>query len=118
MNIKSTPGENHTLISLEGRLEATQAGEVQAEIQSALTAGPPNLLLDCSGLSYVASMGLRCFLLAHKEAQKAGGRTIFSGLNENVRSVFALTGFDKIIQVTGTPEEALRFFKAAPEKKP
>jgi anti-anti-sigma factor len=118
MNIQSTLGDNCTVIALDGRLEATQAGEVQTAIQSALAGGSPNLLLDCSRLSYVASMGLRCFLLAQKEAQKAGGRAVFSGLNENVRSVFTLTGFDKIIQVTGTTGEAMALFAAAPGTQP
>ncbi|MDR3074007.1 MAG: STAS domain-containing protein [Deltaproteobacteria bacterium] len=118
MNIQIIPKDNCTVIALEGRLEAGQAEKTQAAVQGALADGPPNLLLDCAKLSYVASMGLRCFLLAQKEAQKAGGRAIFSGLNENVRSVFAITGFDKLTQVLETAEEALALFSAASGKQP
>jgi anti-anti-sigma factor len=117
MNITTTTGNNCTVIALLGRLEATQAGNVQEAVQNALAGGPPNLVLDCTGLSYVASMGLRCFLLAQKEAQKGGGKVIFSGLNANVRSVFELTGFDRIIQVTETAEDAEALFGAEIEKQ-
>ncbi|MDR2502975.1 MAG: STAS domain-containing protein [Deltaproteobacteria bacterium] len=107
MDITVQAEKNHTLIRLEGRLEATQANEANEAIKRALEAGPPNLIMDCSALNYVASMGLRCFLLAHKGAQGAGGKLIFFGLNENVRSVFAMTGFDKMAQVRTSLEEAL-----------
>ena len=99
--------EGYTLFRLEGRLDATQAAEFTEVMQKALREGSPNLILDCSGLSYVASMGLRCFLIAHKGAQGAGGKLVFFGLNDNVRSVFAMTSFDKIAQTRATLEEAL-----------
>ena len=107
MDIAVSIEKEYALIRLAGRLEATQASEVTAAIQKALGEGPPSLILDCSGLSYVASMGLRCFLLAQKETQGAGGRLVFFGLNDNVRSVFSMTGFDKIVQVRASLEDAL-----------
>ena len=107
MNVAVSMEKEYTLLRLEGRLEATQAAEFTDGIQKALREGSPNLILDCSGLSYVASMGLRCFLLAQKGTQAAGGKLVFFGLNDNVRSVFSLTGFDKIVQVRTNLEDAL-----------
>ena len=104
INVSAEP--NHTLLSLEGRLEATQAGSLNDAVQKALREGPPNLILDCVKLHYVASMGLRCFLMAQKGAQGAGGKLVFVGLNDNVRSVLAMTGFDKIAQIRDTIEDA------------
>ena len=107
MNISVNTENEFILIRLTGRLEATQAPEVTAAIQRAQQEGPPNLILDCSSLSYVASMGLRCFLLAQKATQGAGGKLVFFGLNENVRSVFSVTGFDRIALVRTNFEDAL-----------
>jgi anti-anti-sigma factor len=112
MDIAVTVEKEYVLISLAGRLEATQAPELNAAIQKSLKEGPPNLMLDCSGLGFVASMGLRSFLLAHKETQGAGGKLVFFGLNENVRSVFAMTSFDKIVQVRANLEEAQAAIRA------
>jgi anti-anti-sigma factor len=106
MEITVKTEENYSLLQLAGRLEATQAAELTEAIQKAMQAAP-SLILDCANLGYVASMGLRCFLLAQKGTQTAGGKLVFFGLNENVRSVFALTGFDKITQVRATLEESL-----------
>ena len=52
-------------------------------------------------------MGLRSFLLARKGTQEAGGKLVFFGLNDNVRSVFSVTGFDKVVQVLASLEDAL-----------
>jgi anti-anti-sigma factor len=111
MDIKITAQPACTVLSLGGRLEATQAGEVQAAVEKAIKEGPPNLVLDCAGLSYVASMGLRCFMLAQKLTREAKGKAVFTGLNDNVRMIFDLTGFDKLVQVLGSVEEALALFQ-------
>jgi anti-anti-sigma factor len=107
MDIAVSIEKDHAQIRLAGRLEATQAASLTETIQKSLREGPPRLILDCTGLSYVASMGLRCFLLAQKEAQSAGGKVVFFGLNDNVRSVFSATGFDKIVEVRANLEDAL-----------
>jgi anti-anti-sigma factor len=112
MDIQITQEDVCTVIGLNGRLDATQAGELQAVIQKALGGASPNLLLDCANLSYVASMGLRCFLMANKSAQTAGGRVVFTGVNENVRSIFSMTSFDKFTTLLDSVAEALSLFRA------
>ena len=107
MDIAVSIEQEYILIRLSGRLDATQAAGLTEVIQKSLSEGPPSLILDCTHLSYAASMGLRCFLLAHKGAQEAGGKLVFFGLNDNVSSVFSMTGFDKIAQVRASLEEAL-----------
>ncbi|MDR2891988.1 MAG: STAS domain-containing protein [Deltaproteobacteria bacterium] len=106
MDIAVSVEKEYALIRLTGRLEATQAAGLTESIQNTLREGSKNLILDCSGLSYVASMGLRCFLLAQKGTQNAKGKLVFFGLNDNVRSVFTLTGFDKIAALRTNLEEA------------
>ena len=107
MDIVVNMEKEYTLIRLAGRLEATQAPELTATIQKSLREGAPSLILDCCGMNYVASMGLRCFLMAQNETRGAGGQLIFFGLNDNVRSVFSVTGFDKIVRVRTSLEDAL-----------
>jgi anti-anti-sigma factor len=107
MDIDVSTEKEYALLRLAGRLEATQAPALTEAIQRALLEGGPNLILDCSGLSYVASMGLRCFLLAQKGTQGAGGKLVFFGLNDNVRAVFSMTAFDKVVQVRVSFEDAL-----------
>jgi anti-anti-sigma factor len=107
MEIESIVQENYTLLSLSGRLDATQATTVQEAMLAALGQGKPTLAVDCSKLEYVASMGLRCFLLAANSAKTKGGSLVFFGLNEGVAGVFNMTGFSRFIPVVQNLEAAL-----------
>jgi anti-anti-sigma factor len=60
-------------------------------------------------------MGLRCFLQAAGSAKAKRGTLVFFGLNESVRHVFDITGFNRFIPVRQSLEEALACLKA-PEK--
>jgi anti-anti-sigma factor len=112
MNIESVVRENYTLLGFSGRLDATRAPMVQEAFLAALNQGNPNLVVDCAGLEYVASMGLRCFLQAAGSVKAKGGTLVFFGLNEGVRHVFYMTGFSKFIPVRHSLEEALACLKA------
>ncbi|MCL2029289.1 MAG: STAS domain-containing protein [Deltaproteobacteria bacterium] len=107
MDIAVSIEKEYSLVRLSGRLDATQAAKLTEALQKALREGPPSLVLDCTDLSYVASMGLRCFLLAQKGTQEAGGNLVFFGLNDNVRSVFSMTAFDKIVLVRANLQDSL-----------
>jgi anti-sigma B factor antagonist len=115
MNIESLVQKNHTLLSFSGRLDATRAPMVQEAFLAALNQGNPNLIVDCTKLEYVASMGLRCFLQAAGSVKAKGGKLVFFGLNESVYHVFEMTGFSKFIPVSQNLEEALDCLKV-PEK--
>jgi anti-anti-sigma factor len=107
MNIESSVQENFTLITLSGRLDASRAAMVQEGMLAALSQGKPALAVDCTGLEYVASMGLRCFLLTANSAKAKGGSLVFFGLNEGVAGVFNMTGFSRFIPVVQNLEAAL-----------
>jgi anti-anti-sigma factor len=107
MDIESLVQENYTLLTLSGRLDATRATQVQEAMLAALGQGKPFLAVDCTRLEYVASMGLRCFLVAANSAKTKGGSLVFFGLNDGVASVFNMTGFSKFIPVVQKLEDAV-----------
>ncbi|MDL2279746.1 STAS domain-containing protein [Desulfovibrio sp. OttesenSCG-928-G11] len=107
MDIKETVTDRYILLSLEGSLDATQAPVVDAAIAAALAKGLPHLIFELGELRYVASMGLRCFIVANKMVMERGGKLAFFRLNDNVRAVFDMAGFLKLFLVTDTLEAAL-----------
>lgn len=52
--------------------------------------------IDCTGLEYISSAGLRVLLIMHKSAED--GLTL-TGVKENVREILAQTGFESIFTV-------------------
>lgn len=48
-------------------------------------------------MEYISSAGLRVVLIAHKSITAKGGRFIVRNLSKEVRSVFDMTGFSRIL---------------------
>jgi anti-anti-sigma factor len=91
-----------TIVIAEGRLDFSAAAGFQAEVEKALSGAgkaPAALIIDCAGLEYVSSAGLRVFLLAARGAQRAGTWFAVCGLRQAVREVFGLSGFSQIMNV-------------------
>jgi anti-sigma B factor antagonist len=88
-----TESEGAMTARLAGRLDTPAAVEVTREIQPLLDHADRNLVLDCSGLTYISSSGLRIFLSIRKAAAAAGGNVVIEGLSSEIRPVFMMTGF-------------------------
>jgi anti-sigma B factor antagonist len=49
-------------------------------------------------LEYISSAGLRIFLTILQNTQEKGGHVYIKGISDDVRAVFALTGFINIFE--------------------
>ena len=117
MNIQIEVLGEVTCVRLEGRLDFGAATSFQQSIER-LFAGkppPPAVIIDGSKLEYVASAGLRAFLLAAKAAQRAGSAFALCALQPAVREVFDLSGFSQIMSIHPDLETA-RARLQAPQK--
>ena len=84
---------NDFVMCFEGRLDTAAASTVEKELQSLADCSGHDIVLDCSQLEYISSSGLRLFLGVLKKAKAVGSRVYIKGLDGDVRSVFAMTGF-------------------------
>jgi anti-anti-sigma factor len=57
------------------------------------------IVLDLSRLEYVSSAGLRCFMLAAKEAKARSGRILVAALQPMVAEIFQISRFDMVLPV-------------------
>ena len=98
MNI-STREENGTLfIELEGRLDTVTS----KELGDALPREKRNNLdidFDFKKLEYLSSAGLRILVLFKKEAQATNNKMVIRNINEVIKEIFSVTGFDKILKI-------------------
>ncbi len=65
------------------------------------------VVLDLSGLEYVSSAGLRCFMIAAKQAKAQNGRIVIAAMQPVVGEIFRISRFDLLFDVFGTVREAL-----------
>jgi anti-anti-sigma factor len=65
------------------------------------------VIADLSEVGYVSSAGLRVLLKATKQARGTGGRFVLCGLRPSVLEVFEISGFDKVMPIFPSRDEAL-----------
>jgi anti-anti-sigma factor len=65
------------------------------------------VVLDLSDLEYVSSAGLRCFMLASREAKVQQARISVASLQPMVEEIFEISHFNLVFQVFPTVRDAL-----------
>ncbi len=88
-----------TVVAAVGRLDFGAAAGFQQQLEQAIAAKPACLVVDCAGLDYVSSAGLRSFLVAARAAKATGTRFAACSLQPSVNEVFEISGFSRIIEV-------------------
>ena len=100
--------DGDTLVAMaEDRVDGTNASEFQQALEAAISDADSIVILDCEQLSYISSAGLRVILLTARALQRQNSKFAVCSLSEQIREVFEISGFDKIIPVHATRADAL-----------
>ena len=81
---------------LEGRLDTAASPETEKNMQPLYDCENQDIIIDCTKLEYISSSGLRIFLSVLKNTKPRGCHVYISGLNDDLRQVFAMTGFTNL----------------------
>lgn len=110
MNVTSRRYGSAAVLRVSGRLDQDTCeafrGDLMKEVEAAARAGG-GVVLDLSGLEYVSSAGLRCFMLASRQAKQHQMKIFVAALQPMVREIFEISHFNLIFQVFTTVREAL-----------
>lgn len=91
-----------------GKVDESTAQDFRAKLEESIgRAGGARLVLDCSGIAYMSSRGLRALTLAKRKADGAGVKIFLAAPNEIIREILAISRYDKLFGVTGTVDAAL-----------
>jgi len=95
----------------EGRIDHETAPGFREALRASVGAGTPaarHVVLDFSGVDYIASVGLRALVLAAREAKAKGTSLAVAALRPVVKEIFDITRFGFVLDVFGSVAEALR----------
>lgn len=110
MNVTSRRFANAVVVHVAGRLDQDTCdafkGEIMGKVESSAREGGA-VVLDLSALEYISSAGLRCFMLASREAKAQHGRIFVAALQPMVAEIFAISHFNLLFQVFPTLHEAM-----------
>ena len=91
--------EDKYLVTLEGALDTAAAADVEKTLQPLYSTSGKDVIIDCEGLEYIASSGLRILISILKGAKAGGSKVVLRNMNEDIKSVFKLTGFINIFEI-------------------
>ena len=101
---------NAVVLGVAGRLDQDNCDAFRADLMAHVERSAHDggaVILDLSGLEYVSSAGLRCFMLASRQAKAQHGRIFVASLQPMVAEIFEISHFNMVFQVFPTVREAL-----------
>jgi anti-anti-sigma factor len=110
MNVGSRRYANALVVTVSGRLDQDSCDVFRTQLTGFVADAAQNggaVVLDLSGLEYISSAGLRCFMLASREARTKNARVVVAALQPMVAEIFAISHFNLVFQVFPDVREAL-----------
>jgi len=98
------------VIHVKGRLDAISSPTAEKKVFDSINSGQTKLILDFSGVSYLSSAGMRMLLSTTKKLKSLSGKVVVSSITSNVMDVLKMSGFDHVLEIAATEDEALRRF--------
>ncbi len=98
------------IFKLNGRLDSNTSPELEGKIFEAIENGSTNMVVDCEDLDYISSAGLRVILKAAKALKRSEGVLILCAMQDYVKEVFEIAGFDSFLPIVAGMDDALKKF--------
>lgn len=101
--------EAHTaVVTLSGRLDAHFSSQLDTRLHELIEFEKPrSIILDCAGMHYLSSAGIRVLLKLLKRLRADGGDLLLAGLQDYCRKVLSIAGFVEALPQYDSVAEAL-----------
>lgn len=116
MELATLREDGVSILQVSGRAGGPQAAHLEDALLAAVNEAHRALVLDCSELLYISSAGLRCVLLAARAASGRGVGFALCSLPRMVREVFRVSGFDQVVTVHASRNDAVSSFPPLPDE--
>lgn len=98
MEINISQENGASIMKIVGRLDTMTSPDLERAVTPLIDLGA-TIIFDCEQMEYISSSGLRVVLSTHKKLAAVGGNFIVRNLNREVRSVFDITGFSRLLRI-------------------
>lgn len=87
------------VIRAEGGIDGRNADRFLEEVTALVDGGATRLIIDCSDLEIVSSLGLSALLRIHSRMRHRGGHVRIAGVRGPVAQVLQLTGLQAVFDL-------------------
>ena len=98
------------IFRLNGRLDSNTSQGFEQKLFEAISDGTKSMVVDFKDLDYISSAGLRVILKATKAIKREDGRIMLCSMQDYVKEVFEIAGFDSFLPIVATMDDALESF--------
>ena len=95
------------IFKLNGRLDSNTSPTLEKKIAEAIKNGARNMVIDFENLDYISSAGLRIILKTTKDLKRNEGCIVLCAMQDYVKEVFEIAGFDSFLPIVPTMDDAL-----------
>lgn len=113
MPVVSERREGALIIKASGRLDSAYAERFQEQINEAITPEDQTVVIDMEDIEFMNSAGLRIALLTAKKLAQDGRNFAVCAMPERVHTIFQISGFDQIIEVYESAQDAIDSFRGS-----
>lgn len=85
--------------TVSGELNTNTTDGFMEKITPLMENASGEITVDCSGLEYISSKGLRAFLTLQKQVTAKGGSLVLTDLRPEVKTVFDISGFSSFLAI-------------------
>ena len=100
-----------TVITPKGFINAHTVRHFEQVLSNAIEEGHLKILINGSDLAYIASAGLGVIMGLIEEIRLRGGDIRLAELNETVRNIFEVLGFNHLCKVLTSEREGLESYQ-------
>ncbi len=94
-------------INLEGRMDIMGTQDIDLKF-TGMTAAPRQfIIVDLSGVDFLASIGIRTLLVNSKSVNNRGGKLVILNPDTNIEKILIVTGIDVLIPIFNNLELAV-----------
>lgn len=98
MEVKFNKQDSTLTVTICGNIDTVTAPELDSKLQENIS-DVKDLVLDFAAVDYISSAGLRVILMANQQMEDVDGNLTIKNVNEDVRDVFEMTGFDSLLNL-------------------
>ncbi len=99
LDIKVENFKRVDLVTVSGRIDGSNAGDLEAAFGELTDEGRYQLVAELSGVDYMSSAGLRALVATMRECKNHRGDLRIANPSDRIQEVLELAGLDAIFQI-------------------
>jgi stage II sporulation protein AA (anti-sigma F factor antagonist) len=109
MEVTENKQNEVVVVSVQGRVDASNAGALEQKLFGLIAGGEKRLVLDAARLDYISSAGLRALLVARKRLP-TGGSLALCALQPQIREILEIAGLSSLFPIHETRDDAIAVY--------